>query len=133
MDSVAWPDPAREWPSCLSLCLLFFPLPFCFFPDLEFSFLSSVCSFPHSSVTSFSFALLLLFLFPFVCCLYLFSFILLSSVFLTVAYLLTLLNKPDSHMLYPLWCTKDHASPVQFGQPVERTHLAQVCFHTESK
>lgn len=36
-------------------------------------------------------------------------------------------------MLYPLWCTEDHASPVQFEQLAERTHLAQDCFHTESK
>lgn len=130
MDSVAWPDPAREWPSCLSLCLLFFPLPLCFFPDLKlisfisllspsfFSYFLLLCSSPF---IPFSLHMLSLPLF------------LHSRIFLTVAYLLTLLNKPDCHMLYPLWCTKDHASPVQFEQPVERTHLAQDCFHTESK
>lgn len=135
MDSVAWPDPAREWPSCLSLCL--FPFHLLFSPDLDISFPSSV----YSPSPLYFFLFLFSFSsFPFSCFFFPsptpslhtpMSFPSTSS--FTIAYLLTLLNKPDCPMLYPLWCTKDHASPVQYEQPGERTHLAQGCFHIESK
>lgn len=85
---------------------------FCFFSSSPFSyfFFFSI----SNSVPSYSNAFLL-------------------NLFLTVAYLLILLNKPDCPMLCPLWRAKDHAGPVQFEQPAERTHLAQDCLPTESK
>lgn len=136
MDSAAWPDPAREWPSCLALCLLFFPFPFCFSQKL--TFFHQFFSLHHPFFSS-SFSLLLFSpSSPFSCSFFLslsnsvpsHSSVFLLSLF-TVAYLLILLNKADCPMLYPLWCAKDHASPVQSEQPAERTRLAQACFHTE--
>lgn len=97
--------------SLLSITPLFLPLPFffCIFSSFPFS----CFFFPSLSNSVPSYFLL--------------------NLFHAVAYLLTLLNKLGCLVFYPLWCTKNHASPVQFEQPAERSHLAQDCFHTESK
>lgn len=86
-----------SWVAVLPIALpSLLPSSFLFFPDLE-SFLQSVCFLRHFSVTSYFFPLLLFSLllhFPSLGNFILTSF---SSFFLTVSYLLTLLNKPLSY------------------------------------